>query len=194
MIQFLTDFGDQSVILPDIAITAVVLLVAGETATAILWLACTCGVLAVMVALKLGFTACAPQYGLAQLTSPSGHTASTTVVYTLLAAITFPKLRPPAILALGLAIALGIATTRVILHAHTIAETVMGATIGLAGVIAFTALRRRAVHGKTARRHILWPIPLACALGIAITHGNHLPAENQIRSFASTWLRVRLCP
>ena len=79
--SFLTDFADQAVVLPVAGLVLVLLLAIGWRRGALAWAGCVAGVMAVMLALKLVTLACGWRVPWTGLSSPSGHTAASAVVY-----------------------------------------------------------------------------------------------------------------
>ena len=78
--QFVTDFGDQAVLLPLAAGVTLVFALAGWRRGAVAWAAAVVGTLALMVVLKLVFLACGHLLPGSQLHSPSGHTAAAAAI------------------------------------------------------------------------------------------------------------------
>ncbi len=188
-LQWFTDLADQSIVLPLMGLVATVLLLHSRRAAAA-WTISTGGVLLVMLLLKLAFGACAARFGFAGVASPSGHTASGTVVYGRLLPLLIPPLRAgrPWVVAVILAALFG--TSRVLLHDHSVAEAALGGTIGVAGATLF----RSAAGLDAATRGLTWKIAVACLLPLALLHGHRLTVEARIHSFAADWLRARACP
>ena len=89
-----------------------------------------------------------------------------------------------AALAVALAAAVIIGTTRVLLGAHSLAEVVVAAAIGGIGAAAFGWVGSRRLVGKSG-------VPAAAAAAVVLMafHGHHLPAESIIQSAAADILR-----
>lgn len=188
-LQWITDLADQAVVLPVACAVMLFLLVSRWWRGALAWATAIICVLATMAVLKLFIGACGWELPFRGLTSPSGHSASSAVLYGGCGVLLIRRLnlRGTAVLALGVAVLFAI--TRVWLGYHTVPEVVTGSLVGVAGGL---GLRRLA--GPTPER--LRRIPLALlvlvvALGF---HGGHLPAERHLRSFAATRLRTLICP
>ena len=189
MVQWMTDFGDQSVVLPVSCVVLLFLCLSGWRRGAALWLATIVGTLGTMLLLKLGFGACGWEFGTRCLDSPSGHTASATVLYGNLMSILWQRARVPAALVATCLIAAAFAASRLILHDHTIPEVLLGAGIGIGAALAFWLL----VGPVPRALHRGW-MTAAILLIIGVMHGNRMPAERQVHSFATVELRARFCP
>ena len=176
---FLTDFADQAVILP-LALAVSVLLAASLWWRGTLaWVVSVGGTLAVIGMGKLVLAACGPLQWGDVLQSPSGHTASATIVYGGLLGVAWRLARPadfraPLAGALGIAILIGI--SRVVLRTHTWPEVVAGGIAGMAGVGLLLAL------GGSPPAN-LRPVRVAAVvvLIVALMHGTHLRAEGSIQ-------------
>ncbi len=188
--KFVTDFADQAVILPLAVAVGLALLLAGWRQGAIAWATAIAGTLAAVLLGKVLANACVHLLVVADLRSPSGHTASAAVVYGGLVALLLPQ---PArgvrrwvtalVLAAGFAVLFG--GTRLVLHVHTPADVVAGACIGIAGALAMARLAGPRPAGVRVAT------PLAAALAVALLlHGKHLHAEELIDEYScrlATW-------
>ena len=192
LLRFVTDCADQAVILPMVAAVAVVLLAQRRWHVAITWLLAVSGVLGTLLLLKTAGYACGwllPALGPGRLDlhSPSGHVASGAVVCS---GIVMLQARRPwsdaalAGLAVALAAAVVIGTTRVLLGAHSLAEVIIAAAIGGVGAVAFGWVGGRRLVGKSGL-----PVAAAAAVVLMAFHGRHLPAESIIQSAAAETLR-----
>ena len=191
--RFLTDFGDQAVVLPLTGAIAVTLLLLGWWRGAIGWAIAVPGTFAVMLSLKIIFYAChavIPDLG---IRSPSGHTASATVVYAGLLALLGRRgigdnvrrlgqhLLLIALAALLLAVVFGL--SRLDLGVHTVPDVLVGGSVGMLGALLFVVLAGRPPQGL--RRWVLGAVVVLVAV---VFHGRELHAEEAIQHFAiSTW-------
>ena len=175
--QFLSDFGDEALILPLAAAVTMALALGGARRTAWEWTLCVGGVLGAVLALKLLFRACL--LGAGTVHSPSGHTAATTMVYGGLMVLLCRTLRWPWAWGLvgGGLVGVVIAVTRLGLGVHTPAEVVAGGVVGLMGLATFA-------HRARWSEPVRWPLPAVVALVVCVTHGNHLRAETLIDTTA----------
>ncbi len=187
--HFLTDFGDQAVILPLTLAVGLALALGGWWRGAAAWLA---GVAATLMAALLGklvVHACDP-LPLIGLQSPSGHTAAAAAAYGGLLALLAPRgWRAPLLAAIGaVATAALIGTSRVELRAHSIADVLAGGMLGIAGAVLLASL---AGDRPVRVRRVL---PVAAALAMAILfHGTHLHAEDGIARMSHMFWPLTLC-
>ncbi|MES2007437.1 MAG: phosphatase PAP2 family protein [Pseudomonadota bacterium] len=133
-------FGDSSRTLPLAASIAVTLLLGGNLARAVHWLACFGVGVVVIIAGKLAFDMggwCLPAL---DFFSISGHAMQTTAIYPLLFTMIGSGLGEHVArwgFYLGLMASLFIATALVAGNYHTLSETVAGATVGAAVVCSY---------------------------------------------------------
>lgn len=177
MMRFITDFADQGVILPVLAVGGLVMLLRGWWRGAAVWVLTASLVLAFMLLLKIAGLYYA-WFVHVPIISPSGHVAAACVVYGGLLFMMgqgwfarFPALMLPSVLAVGLVIG----QTRLMLHAHTLLEVVIGCMVGCAGGV---------MVGRKCGPvpHPLWIYLLPCVGCIAcLFHGCHLGIEGTIR-------------
>lgn len=133
--QFMTNAGDQALIIPIEAGVFIVFLVCRCWRMAAAWAVMVVAGSGLMLMLKLYFEACGPARHRV-LYSPSGHTMAATMVYGGLLSLT--RLNRAALLVVTLAIALLMGWTRVALGYHTVMEVVVGGALGLAVVACFS--------------------------------------------------------
>jgi membrane-associated phospholipid phosphatase len=185
--KFLTDFGDSAVLLPLSALILLWLLATRPVAAALWWAgALTCLGLS-MGALKLFFFACPPAPG---ITSPSGHTGFSLIVYgglaTILAARRHALWLRLSIATAALALVIGIAVSRVELELHTKPEIVIGFAVGAVALAIFAVGYRRIVGGRNRIGLLL----IGMIATIALFHGTQLNPERDLHAF-SGWLGLR---
>lgn len=202
ILVFLTDFGDQAVVLPLTALVTLVLLAQQRWRAAFAWLSAISSVLATILVLKVVFYACGwllPVFGPDKLSlqSPSGHTASATVLYGGIVALLSAQFnsdrfwiayRPAIVTAVVVAVIIG--GTRILLGTHSASEVGLAACVGLIGLIAFARLL-----GQGAARPLHLPVLSAAVIVLVLSHGRHLPAESVIQSTGVDLLRswILLC-
>jgi membrane-associated phospholipid phosphatase len=182
-VTFLTDFADQAVILPIVLAVGVALLAQGWRRGAGAWALVVIVTFATMLALKLLFIACSASLGTTDIRTPSGHVASAAVVAGGLAALLLR--RRSAVLAMAALAAIVIGISRLALGAHSPAEVIIGAAVGLAGAFALPLLAGPTPRGLDARR-----VAVIAVAVVVIFHGMHLPAEAHIRSTAWRFAHV----
>ena len=182
---FITDFADQAVILPVALSIAISLWRIGWARAIRPWVLCCGATLGTLGAAKLAVFALGPLPLLPLLDSPSGHTASTAIIWGGLAILLLPphhrlKTGLPAAAALTTLIA----ATRLALHVHTIPDVLAGAIIGLAGttILALTLDLPPAPFRRL--RLVVGPLIVA-----ALLHGQRLPAEPILRAIGAALRR-----
>lgn len=178
---FLTDFADQAVVLPVVAVVAFMLVAMGWRRGALVWLGVVGATFGVILALKLVFLGCQPVFHRWSLRSASGHTAAASVVVGGFAALLGG--RELAVLTASVLAALAIGSSRVELGAHSLPEVFVGAAVGITGAWVLWHL----VGRPPVRRPVTL---LAVALVVAaVAHGTRLPAEETISRLAQVLLR-----
>jgi membrane-associated phospholipid phosphatase len=141
-------------------------------------------VLLVMLALKLAILGCKPSDTI--ITSPSGHTAAATFVYGgMIVLIT--RSRIAASLAIGAALAVLFGLSRIMVHAHTMPDVLIGGGVGIIGLGCFAHRAARIPDFLRPAWLLLVCVPLALLL-----HGARLNLEPHIRG-ASHWLGLTVC-
>ncbi len=182
---FITDFGDSAVTLTLAAMALVWLGVAAHARSAF-WIwgdgIAACGL--IMAGLKLLFRSCGHHW-IDQVTSPSGHTAMSAVVYgglVLLAGRGAGRVPQALLLLAVLALVAVIGVSRVVLNVHSLPEVLIGLAIGT-GV---TLLMQRRLAGGPPVAGVGWLLGGALILAAAL-HGAHWPVEVEIRALAA-WI------
>jgi membrane-associated phospholipid phosphatase len=174
--RFLTDFADQAVVLPLIAVVALMLGLLGWPRGAVAWLIAVGACFGAVLVLKLVFVSCGPALHLGMLRSPSGHAAAAAVIAGGIVVALGWGPRDVALVA-GLGAVL-IGATRVALGWHTIAEVVIGGVLGVLGAVAFAWLA-----GPPPTLRVRWLFAAIVAVALLL-HGRHLDAETRIRAAA----------
>jgi membrane-associated phospholipid phosphatase len=189
--RFLTDFGDSAVLLPLSALILVWLLATRRISAALWWAAALAVLGGLLGALKLVFFACPPA---SDISSPSGHTGFSLVIYggiaTILARRQAAWLRL-SIIGVALALVIGIAVSRVALDLHTKPEIVIGLAVGAVALAIFIVGYRRTDGGKNRIGLLL----IGMIAIVALFHGTQLNPEADLHEF-SGWLGLRqaFCP
>jgi membrane-associated phospholipid phosphatase len=136
--------------------------------------------------LKLRFLACdhlltGPRPG-----NPSGHTAAAAAAYGGLLAIAMRSIWNnkrwvlPFTVAIAVFLAVAMGASRLILGLHSMAEVVVGGTIGVGGAVAFVMLAGSPLRGVGMVRVVAIGL-----LIIIVFYGFRMPAEAAIRSVAA---------
>ena len=195
LIGFFSDFGDENILWPVMALSGLLLIVQSRRKIFFQWLALVIVVFGGMLVLKLRFEACGRMPG-QSLYSPSGHTAGTTFVYGSMLVL-FGRL--PFVgfmLALGIGVLAGAA--RVCLHVHSVAEVCVGGALGLLGVLLLTFARYREMQAASKKTQPDWPVVLLIVGVLIVTlslHGLHSPAESWLEYFSHRFVApFRHCP
>jgi membrane-associated phospholipid phosphatase len=181
--DFVTDFGDSAVTLPLALLTLVFLLAAKQRRTALAWVLTIGGCALAIGALKVLFGACGSIIAGAAIVSPSGHTAMSTAVYGALALLIGDRASPRYRRAVSVAAAaaiVGIGSSRLALHDHTLAEIFVGFLVGAAAVAVFRAMVRPQEAPPLPLR---WLIVSAVAL-VALMHGTRWMIEPVVHRLA----------
>jgi hypothetical protein len=169
----LTDFGDAAVLLP---LTATMLLwlifsTKDKLRFAAWWGISVCFCVGITAALKIFFYGCPP---VSDLHSPSGHIGFSVLVYGAIALATAVHTRGVfriLAVAIGSALILTIAMSRLLLEIHTLPEVGLGLIIGTLSL---------ALFGRTylqSPRAEIWPLIVMAAILLTILHGQELHAE-----------------
>lgn len=189
-VTFLTDFGDPGVLLPVAAAILGVLLLLGQHRAAALWTLTLGMSLGVVLVLKLTFAGCVSPSRLTEIHSPSGHTASATLVYGGLIALLDTRLVITLVASVGCATLIG--TSRLLLHLHTAEEAALGGGIGVLGVaLLAVSLPRNAMIGSRGELSLSLSI-VVMSLALAL-HGIHWRVEPLIRNVSHHYWPFRAC-
>src|SRR4051794_34577242 len=174
----ITNFGDLAVLLPVAGIIPLWLVAVRLPRVALRWAVALALCLGGIAALKIFFYACPP---LAELRSPSGHTGLSTLVYGALLLILAAEgagWRRVLILVAGAMFILAIALSRVLLHAHTPLEAVLGLAIGSFALPVFA----QGYIGRSDAPLSVRPLVVAVALLLVVLHGQQLHAEELLHA------------
>lgn len=143
-----TNFGESTVVLSTSVAVSGWFWLSHQRQLAVLWLMAVGGCAATMVVLKLGFLTCGHLVLDGTVNTPSGHSSMAALFYGA-AALTVGQLSPPAakhrplMMAAAFLFALLIGVSRVVVHAHSPQEVVVGLSVGFAWLACFALLLRR---------------------------------------------------
>jgi len=188
---FITNLADAGTVLPAACAIPLVLLACGRRRSALAWLISAGISFATILGLKLSFWGCASPSLLAQVRSPSGHTASAAVVYGGLAPLLGGD--TPVSLGWSLVVATVVGVSRVQLGMHSVAEVLVGGTIGIMGVALLKMLIGRAVAPAPASPKLLMLLPLSVIALAAAQQGAHWPVERLIALVARYYWPMHAC-
>jgi membrane-associated phospholipid phosphatase len=188
--RFVTDFGDQAVLLPLAFFVAVGFALAGWRSGAIGWTTAVGGTFALMLVLKLGFIPCGHLLPILGLRSPSGHTAGAAVVYGGLFGIWIEIMTGAMIwtVPVALSCALIIGGSRLVLGVHSDVEVLIGGAVGVSGAVVAVLLAGAPPHNLRLRK-----IAVAAIIVLVLFHGMRLPAEAEIQRVSSTIWPLSAC-
>jgi membrane-associated phospholipid phosphatase len=130
--------------------------------------------------LKIYFYACPP---LADLRSPSGHTALSFLVYgalSLVVAVESRGWRRYLTLVLGGGFIAAIAVSRIVVRAHSMIEVIAGSAIGLVALAIFALTYRRNRPADVSLR----PLVISSILLMFLLNGQELRAEEFLHGIA----------
>ena len=182
----LTDFGDGAVLLPLSAVMLTWLLFDNSRRVVGSWVIAVGLCFAATALLKIYLYACPLT---PDLVSPSGHSSLSVLIYGAIAVVIAAQHRGwlrVVILVAGASLIVGIAGSRLWLHAHSAPEVAVGVVIGIASLALFTA---NYVGFRTEGRR-LRPFILSVIVVAAIFHGQELRAETFLHAI-SRHLHIR---
>ncbi len=182
--QFLTDFGDEAVVLPVFALAAVSMLISGWYRGLAAWLFAVGGALGTIGLLKYIFYVCYSVLDVTGIHSPSGHTGATAAVYGGgLLLLLRGRVKTVWLVVIPVALAALIGFSRVEVGAHVPVESVVGGAVGLLGAALLVVLAGPRPPMRA------WPIASAAAVTILLFHGIRFNAETILHHFVLfTWL------
>lgn len=184
-IEFITDFGDQAIVLPVVTLILVSLCIQAQWRAAYSWVV-TCGfALGSVGVAKALLYACGwrlPSASASWLSvqSPSGHTVSTALIVGGTCALFSGRSGWLAFRVSGVAAAIAaslIALTRLYLGAHSMAEVSIGLLVGVLAIGLFVLLAGVDLRRKQSPLVLIGVFAIAAAL-----HGNRAPAEQLVRT------------
>jgi membrane-associated phospholipid phosphatase len=187
---FVTDLGDSAVTIPLAGLTLLFLLIAREWQVARAWVVMVVGCAVVISALKLLFGACGQHLALADVVSPSGHTAMSVTIYLSFALLLgggTTKRVAGAIYLGGVALVVGIGVSRIVLHSHDLAEVILGSAVGLSGHACF----RWMLAGRRTVSVSVIAMAIGAVVVVAVQHGTRWQVEPRL-SHVATWLHLAL--
>lgn len=185
MLDFITNLGDLSILLPLVLAILIWLATIRCPRGAVAWLtaAAFCGGATGLLKIYLYVCPVTPD-----LVSPSGHTSLSTLVYGGLSVIVASRARGGrrfAAACLGGVIIMMIAASRLLLSAHTVLEVFVGFVVGAIALSIFadSYLRHRPANAS------LPPLAVAGVLLIILMQGRELHAEELLHAVGG-YLRI----
>ncbi|MGA8610122.1 MAG: phosphatase PAP2 family protein [Xanthobacteraceae bacterium] len=176
----LTGFGNLAVLMPLATVMLLWLLLAHSHRVALWWAFAVVFCAGLTAVLKVFFYGCPPA---PDLHSPSGHTSFSTLVYGAVTLATASQSRGvPRLIAIGVGAGfiLAIAASRLLLHAHSAPEVVLGLAVGIVALALFAQPYRRCY------KPTIWLSPLFVACGglLLAFHGRELDTERLFQEIA----------
>jgi membrane-associated phospholipid phosphatase len=172
---FITDFADQSIIIPTVVIIGVVFSLLRWWRGMIAWTAVWFGTLSLVLLLKVMGLIC-KQANDGLRFSLSGHTACAALLYgSLSVALLSGRIPPKALYLIPAAISILIGYTRIVVHAHSVSEVFLGGTVGCISAEIFRTV------AATPKRFAVNYAFIMLVFVTTLFHGAHLPVETSIR-------------
>jgi len=162
----ITDFGESTVLLSTAIAASCWFWLSRQRQLALIWLFSVGGCAVSMLAFKLAFLTCGHLVLGGTVHTPSGHSAMSALFYGA-AALTVQRLIPQAarhpilLQTIAVLMALAIGASRVVVHAHSPQEVIVGLAVGFAWLGVFAWLLRNAGPSVT-----MPPAAVLCALGL----------------------------
>jgi membrane-associated phospholipid phosphatase len=178
IVRTITDFGNLAVLLPLVAVVTVWLMATRQSRALLWWLVAVALCMGSTAVLKVYFFVCPP---LADLHSPSGHTSLSTLVYgtlTIAIASIVSGWKRGAVIGAGAAFIAMIGISRILIHAHSVLEVVVGSVIGV-GALALFAWQfwpRRPAEPR------LRTMLITCFALMVMLNGEDLHAEDMLHA------------
>jgi len=181
LIEAITDCGDLAILLPVACVLTLWAALIRKQAIFKWWLVALALCIGGTGILKIYFFACPP---LSDLHSPSGHTSLSTLVYgtlTLAAARTMQDWRRWLVVIAGAMFIVAIALSRIVVHAHSIPEVLLGSALGLVALSVLVAAYLR----DTPTKIYLAPLVTISVMLVVLLNGHELRAEEFLHHIAS---------
>lgn len=181
-LEFITHFGSVTLLLPLAALLALVLWRDEGWIAACTYIVPLVGCLSTMLLLKLYFISCGTGRAL-DITSPSGHTATSTIVFGGIAVVMASHLQPGLrrVVTAGMTLLIGlIGISRVAVGAHTWEEVVLGLLVGASALVLFMVLYERCPKRPIKLKRLV----IASAAIMALAYGVPSSAEQFIKQLS----------
>ena len=131
-----------------------------------------------IVVLKLSLAGCQPPSPLAAFRTPSGHTASATLIYGGLIAVISGDVGVTVLASVICAILIGV--SRLILHLHTLAEAMVGGSVGALGSSLLAVALPHLTGQARSPRYLTTGLPVIALVMALALHGVHWRLEPKI--------------
>jgi membrane-associated phospholipid phosphatase len=176
----ITDCGDLAILLPLACVLTVWAALIRSHTVFKWWVVALALCIGGTGILKIYFFACPP---LSDLHSPSGHTSFSTLIYgtlTLAVASTLEGWRRWSAVLAGTLFILAIAVSRIVVHAHSIPEVILGSILGAFALALLVIAYRREAPAKT----YLAPLVTVSAMLVVLLNGHEVHAEELLHHIA----------
>lgn len=187
ILTFMTELGDQAVILPFAATVAIALAAAGARREALLWCVAIFVPLFATLVAKIVFVPCGHLLPGLGIRSPSGHAAAAIAAYggfaVLWAKFADDRRLQALFISTAFLASIGVAVSRVYLGAHSLSEVLIGSAIGLSAPALLWRMGppADALSPRPRLVFLLLLLPLALAF---LLRGRTLSVEGHIAAFA----------
>jgi membrane-associated phospholipid phosphatase len=184
LLHAVTDLGDSALLLPASAFLVAYLLYFSTVSVARIWVSTLALCAFLTLFLKVAFFTCGTTVPALDLHSPSGHTSLSMTFYgcaALMVSADKGRAMQIAMLAAGTLLVIAVAISRVLLHAHSPTEALLGLTIGIV-CVAWFGRRFLALPALS----LPWRGALAVVALLAVmTHGMHWDFERVVARIAA---------
>ncbi|HEY3299751.1 MAG TPA: phosphatase PAP2 family protein [Methylophilaceae bacterium] len=184
-----TNAGDSGLLLPIGVILILLLGTLESLRAAFLFTRSLILCLVALVLIKLVFISCGKYWDLG-ITSPSGHTGLSVMIYGSLATVLMKQVPVEwkvIVAYLAITVVGFIAYSRIVLGAHSWGEVLVGGSIALIALMTFALPYAKLKHPKIKLGLFFGVL----ATGTMLTYGLHAPAEPVVQTAAS-YLKIRL--
>lgn len=184
-----TNAGDSGLLLPIGVILILLLGTLESLRAAFLFTRSLILCLVALVLIKLVFISCGKYWDLG-ITSPSGHTGLSVMIYGSLATVLMKQVPVEwkvIVAYLAITVVGFIAYSRIVLGAHSWGEVLVGGSMALIALMTFALPYAKLKHPKIKLGLFFGVL----ATGTMLTYGLHAPAEPVVQTAAS-YLKIRL--
>ena len=176
LIKFLTALGDSKWLLPAAGVLAVLLVSQRHSRFAISWLGALAVAAFTVLVSKVAFLGFGIGIRDIDFTGFSGHAAMSAAIFPvagyLLGSHTKPRIRL-LLFALGVALAILIALSRVWINAHSVSEIVLGSGLGLGASLITVSLARAQLGIRTSLVALAFVVPALLVTNTLPNHNTH---------------------
>lgn len=190
--NFLTDFADQAVIMPVVFIIFLCIAKANKK-QALVWLGGIGAFLFLVLIGKMFVHACGQYLPEWDLKSPSGHTASSSLVYGALIGYIIQDKTFYRTFLIAFLIAIIFGFSRLYLEVHTVADVVTGGLIGTLGATMVRYLQVKIENTTELQMIHIRKIAIVVGVVFIALHGIHFNQETKIHGYSRVIWPMTLC-